>query len=206
MRQNTIDRYNEIQQNCLEFLFRLNLGLQQIRYRPYYNFAFVPIFLVFGIMWRVRYVLISNRLIPKILAPLFMNVTSFLLVLILILFLIVMIKQFGIWASREWESKLAYAFNHDDLKECGYPILISSRNGENGILILEFYSRIHKRRWIKRQPDIEEQTDLDIHSIEYGGKNKTKGNHKVIYATWKRSAKFSPLHDEELDKELENVD
>lgn len=204
MRQNTIDRYNEIRQNWLELLFRLNLGLQQIRYRPYYYFAFVPVFLVFGIMWWGRYILISNELIPKIIVTLFMNVTSFLLVLILILFLIVMIKQFGIWASREWESKLVYAFNKDKLKEYGYPILISSKYGENGILILEFYSRIHKKYWIKQ--DIEEKTDLDIHSIEYGGKNNTKGNHKVIYATWKKEEKFSPLHDEELDKELKNVD
>lgn len=206
MRQNTIDRYNEIRQNWLEFLFRLYLGLQQIRYRPYYYFAFVPIFLVFGIMWWGRYTLISNELIPKILVALFMNVTSFLLALNFILILIAMIRQFGIWASREWESKMTYAFNENDLREGGYPILISSKCGKNGIIILEFYSRIHKRQWIKRQPDIEEQTDLDIRSIEYGGKNNTKGNHKVIYATWKGAAKFSPLHDEELDKELENVD
>lgn len=206
MRQNAIDKYNEMRQYWLELLFRLYLGLQQIRYRPYYYFVFMPIFIVFWVIWWGRYILISNELIPKILVALFMNVTSFLLILIIILLLIAMIRQFGIWASREWESKMTYAFNEDNLREDGYPILISSKCGKNGIIILEFYSRIHKRDWIKRQSDIEEKTDLDIHSIEYGGKNKTKGYHKVIYATWKGKAKFSLLHDEELDKELENVD
>lgn len=204
--KSAIERYNDVKKSWLELLFRLYLGMQQVRYRPYYCLTFIPVFIILGIMWWGRYILISADLIPKILVPLFMTVTSVLLALMLIILLIATIKQFGIWASREWESKLVYAFNDDDLKKGGYPILISSKYGENGILILEFYSQIHKRCWLKRQPDIEEQTGLHIRSIEYGGKNNTKGNHKVIYATWKGVAKYSPLHDEELDKELENVD
>ncbi len=206
MRQKTIDRYIEIREYWLELLFRLCLGVQQVKYRPYYYFIFVPVFIVFEIMWQGRDILISAEFIPKMLISLFMTVTSVLLVLMFILFLTAMIKQFGIWASRDWESKFVRAFTKEDLRENGYPILISSRYDKNGILILTFYSHIHKRRWEKRKADIEEQTGLNIYTIEYGGKNKEKGHYKVIYAIRRGDSKFSYLHDEELNKELDNVD
>lgn len=208
MKQNTIDCYNEMKYNWRKFGFRLGVGLQQIRCRPWYYLLFFPVLFVFGITWQGRKYLFSGGFIPKKILDLFMSVTSVLLILILILFMIAMIKQFGLWASRDWEGKLVLAFkdNDNNLKNWEYPILISLKHGENGILILEFYSNIHIKRWRELKQEIEEKTNLNIRAIEYGGKDKSKGNHKVIYAIPEGNRNNAVLHDEALDRELENVD
>ena len=201
-----IDRYNEAEMRMKELLYRIGMGGKHIKRHPYYVFSLLPVFGLFIVLWLCRYKLFSPKIIPKEILALFMYVTSGLLVLMFVLLSVAVIKQIGIWASRRIESKLVIAFDNKDLKEEGYPILIAiDEKKENGILIMEFYSNIHIKRWKEKTPELEDILNLKILSIDYGGKRKEKGNHKVIYATRERVRNDTAIHDEALDKELENV-
>lgn len=133
--------------------------------------------------------------------------TSILLVLMLVLFLIAIIKQFGVKASEWAEYKLIVAFDAKDLKKWRYPILISSKRikGKN-ILVMEFYSNIPLKRWHDKKSEIEEAMKIDILSIKCGGKNQDEGSRKVIYAILKGEHNNAELHDEGIDKELKDID
>lgn len=207
MKENIIDRYSEHLRFWAVLLLRLYMGLQQIKYRPYYYLAFIPVFCLFGIVWHNRDQIFTIPFLPSNwLIPLKI-ITSILLVLMLVLFLVAMIKQFGIKASKWAEHKLIVAFDARDLKKWKYPILVSSKGikGTN-ILVMEFYSYISLKRWQEKKSEIGEAMQIDILSIQYGGKNQDKGNRKVIYAIPKGADNNTEIHDEELNKEFEDID
>lgn len=207
MKENIIDRYSERLRFRAVLLLRLYMGLQQLIYRPYYYLAFIPVFCLFGIVWHNRDKIFTIPFLPPNLLALLNIAISVLLVLMLVLFLVAMIKQFGIQASKWAEHKLIVAFDARDLKKWKYPILISSKRikGTN-ILVMKFYSYIPLIRWQEKKPEIEEVMQIDILSIECGGKNQAKGNCKVIYAIPKGAHNNIELHDEALNKELEDID
>ena len=200
-----IIKYYKSKKRRKELLFRIGMGLQQIKYRPYYYLLLVLIFTLYGIIWCGMEIVITTEYIPMILIPLCKFAVSMIWGVTLILFSTALIRQFGIWASRSIECKIIIAFDSKDLREWGYPILISTKyeKGTN-ILILKFYSEIPLKRWKEKQAEIEEKTPLAILSIKYD--EKENGNHKVIRAIPKGKRNNNLLRDEELDKEISNVD
>jgi hypothetical protein len=189
-----------------ETLFRLYMGLQQIKYRPYYYFFFLPLMLLFAILWRYRDKMLPAKFIPGNIFPLSLKIASIFLLMAFLLLTLAIIKQFGIRASDNIEGGLVTAFNAKDLK-MGHPILISIKHKRSSpIFILEFYSSISLARWREEQIHIGECLNIDIISIEYGGKKKNNGNRRIVYATKRGKQENKDLHDDDLDMELKNVD
>lgn len=193
--------YLKKKRNKIELLLRLFMGLQQLIYRPYKNWMILTFIGAFSIVWKGRYKLFGFAVIPECLTPIYQYLVAVMLLIALVLFLLLLIKQIGYWSSRRDEGCLIVAFKPVDLRN-GYPILISKRKLKGtDVVRREFYTMIPKNRWEELQEEIADALNVTFVKpcIEYGGKRKDKSHRMVIYTTPNRRHKERGiLYDEEL--------
>lgn len=193
--------YLKKKRNKIELLLRLFMGLQQLIYRPYKNLCFLALVGLFSIVWKCRYTLFGFGVVPKYLTSIYQYLVAVMLLIALVLFLLLLIKQIGCWSSKRDEGCLIVAFKPVDLRN-GYPILISKRKLKGtDVVRREFYTMIPKNRWEELQEEMADSLNVTFVKpcIEYGGKRKDKSYRMVIYTTPNRRHKERGiLYDEEF--------
>lgn len=200
-----IDNYSQRQKNRKELQCRLSMGLRQLKYKPYSIFILLALFILFAIIWENRIKLIPTLLISYAFFPTCKNVISLLLIMAFATSALVIIRQLGVWSSIRIESNLIAAFDANDLKENGYPVLKSLKlDKESNIQIMVFYSHIPLKRWQEKKAVIEEETGMCVKYINYQ-EGKKKSNYKEVGFIYGKRIKNQKLHDEALDKELKDV-
>lgn len=204
MSKNYIDNLNEKKQTIEELRCRIFTGILQLKYHPLKLCYLLLCFLLFALVWSNRTRLIPP-FFPRNLLPVLDLFIEVLLVIILVLFLIAILKLLGVYASQKIEGQLVAAFDANDLKENGYPILASFRPGkEANSKVMVFYSHIPLTRWREMKEKIEEETDMCMESVAY--QNSKRGNYKEITFLYGKKQGNLQLRDAELEKELQNVD
>lgn len=201
-----IDNYGKKERQRKELQCRLSMGLYQLRYKPYSILLLLALCILFWIAWKNRTKLLPVQFIPDALLPICTYAISALLITAFVILVLVTIRQLGTSAATKIESQLVMAFDGRDLRGYGYPILKSIRYDKaSHIKTMVFYSHIPLERWQKKKGKIEEETGMYIRSIGYQGKGK-KSNYKEVEFICGKRIKNMELHDEELDRELRDVD
>lgn len=183
-------------------LHRLYLGIQQLVYRPYYNIAIVALLGMYLIIWKYRNVFLDLKYIPMAIEQTVVCSVSVMLMIAFILLLVLCIEKIGELSARRDEARLIVAFKPSDLKH-GFPILISRRKmrSADNVTIREFYTCIPKKRWEEMQEEIADCMNVTFVApyIEYGGKQRNKGNRIIIHSVPNRKLKKrGVLYDEKL--------
>ena len=194
--------YLKTKRQRIELLLRMYIGMQELFYHPYKNLPIVALVGVFAILWKYKEKIFHIPYLPVFFGAILQNVISVLLVVMLMLFVLVVIKQIGYTTAQHDEAMMILAFKPTDLRNGCYPLLISKRKIKGtDVIIREFYSKIPKHRWEEMQEEIADALNATFVKpyIEYGGKRKDKAYRIVIYTIPNRRFKErGHLYDEEI--------
>lgn len=183
--------YVQEKRKRIKFLLRMKLGVQELVRRPMNLICILMIAILYVSVWRYKEEFFQFAFVPDILDSVFQYVISTLLIVVYILLVLCVIKNFGEMTARKDEAALVVAFTATQLRN-GHPILISRKKVKGtDVIVREFYSAIPKSCWEKMKEEIADA--MNVHfvnpEIEYGGKNRDNSNRIRIYTIAGRIAK-----------------
>lgn len=164
------------------FVFRLRLGIEQMRIYPIINMIWILFVMAIKILLEGYYYLLSK--IRGGSDTLFFLFKSSLMVCCYIMILLIIIGiVYGIAEiiARKDEANLVLAFPEEENKDRRSILISKKKVKHTDVVVREFYSLVPKDVWDRRKKDIEDK--LDIHLVKemtYGGKKKNNGNRIIL--------------------------
>lgn len=173
------NQYNENRYNRKLQMYRIILGLQQMKAHPLINvlwliFAVGVVLLVWG-----EKLFVSKVNAPSIIAPIFHWCMSAILIFFPIICAMGLCQFVGYMFAKNDEADMCLVFGSKRDIRNQPPILIyKKKDRKTGVTKREFYTSIPMERWKENKDAICDR--LDVHLIGdffYGGKKYNKGNH-----------------------------